>query len=55
MAITLKPQPHSRSSAVFAISPLVDADRIGRSVAAALAPEIPDMQSFTWSARAAET
>jgi cation diffusion facilitator family transporter len=33
-------------------TPLVDADRIGRSVAAALAPRIPDMHSFTWAARA---
>jgi cation diffusion facilitator family transporter len=29
------------------------ADRIGRSVACALEPEIPEMRSFTWAARAA--
>jgi hypothetical protein len=34
-------------------TPLVAADEIGRSVAAALAAEIPDMHSFTWTARAA--
>jgi cation diffusion facilitator family transporter len=34
-------------------TPLAAADQIGRSVAAALAPEIPEMHSFTWSARAA--
>jgi hypothetical protein len=32
---------------------LATADQIGRSVAAALAPQIPDMHSFTWTARAA--
>ncbi|MEE6176257.1 cation diffusion facilitator family transporter [Mycobacterium sp. 050134] len=32
---------------------LADADRIGRAVAAALTPKVPDMQSFTWAARAA--
>jgi hypothetical protein len=34
-------------------TPLLAADQIGRSVAAALAPQIPDMHSFTWTARAA--
>jgi divalent metal cation (Fe/Co/Zn/Cd) transporter len=33
---------------------LADADRIGRSIAAALAPQIPDMHSFSWMARAAQ-
>ena len=32
---------------------LADADRIGRSVADALTPRIPDIGSFTWTARAA--
>ncbi len=32
---------------------LAAADEIGRSVAAALAPRIPDMHSFSWTARAA--
>jgi cation diffusion facilitator family transporter len=32
---------------------LAAADRIGRSVADALAPQIPEMRSFTWTARAA--
>ncbi|OBA80804.1 cation transporter [Mycobacterium sp. 1164966.3] len=32
---------------------LAAADQIGRSVASALAPHIPEMQSFTWTARAA--
>lgn len=32
---------------------LAAADDIGRSVAAALAPRIPDMHSFSWTARAA--
>jgi divalent metal cation (Fe/Co/Zn/Cd) transporter len=32
---------------------LAAADRIGRSVASALTAEIPDMHSFTWTARAA--
>lgn len=32
---------------------LAAADRIGRSVAGALAPQIPEMRSFTWTARAA--
>jgi cation diffusion facilitator family transporter len=32
---------------------LAAADRIGRSVADALAPEIPQMRSFTWTPRAA--
>ncbi len=34
-------------------TPLAQADQIGRSVAAALAPQIPEMHSFSWSARAA--
>ncbi len=34
-------------------TPLAAADQIGRRVAAALAPQIPDMHSFTWTARAA--
>lgn len=34
-------------------TPLDAADRIGRDVAAALAPEIPEMHNFTWTARAA--
>ncbi len=34
-------------------TPLAEADRIGRSVASTLAPQIPEMHSFTWSARAA--
>ncbi|OBG25414.1 cation diffusion facilitator family transporter [Mycobacterium sp. E3198] len=34
-------------------TPLAEADRIGRSVAAALSPQIPEMHSFAWSARAA--
>ena len=34
-------------------TPLAVADRIGRSVASALAPQIPEMRSFTWTARAA--
>lgn len=34
-------------------TPLAAADQIGRSVAAALTPRIPEMQSFTWTARAA--
>ncbi len=34
-------------------TPLAASDDIGRAVAAALAPEIPDMHSFTWMARAA--
>ncbi len=34
-------------------TPLAAADQIGRSVAAALAPQIPEMHSFTWTARAA--
>jgi cation diffusion facilitator family transporter len=34
-------------------TPLAAADQIGRSVANALAPQIPEMHSFTWSARAA--
>ena len=29
------------------------ADQIGRDVAAAIEPEIPEMRSFTWTARAA--
>ncbi|WP_375484216.1 cation diffusion facilitator family transporter [uncultured Mycobacterium sp.] len=33
--------------------PLALADEIGRRVAAALAPQIPEMRSFTWTARAA--
>jgi cation diffusion facilitator family transporter len=32
---------------------LAAADQIGRRVASALAPQIPDMRSFTWTARAA--
>jgi divalent metal cation (Fe/Co/Zn/Cd) transporter len=32
--------------------PLALADEIGRRVAAALAPQIPEMRSFTWTARA---
>jgi cation diffusion facilitator family transporter len=32
---------------------LAEADRIGRSVATALTPQIPEMQSFTFTARAA--
>jgi divalent metal cation (Fe/Co/Zn/Cd) transporter len=34
-------------------TPLAEADQIGRSVAAALAAQIPEMHSFTWTARAA--
>ncbi|OBF10190.1 cation transporter [Mycobacterium sp. ACS4054] len=34
-------------------TPLEAADRIGRLVAEALAPRIPDMHNFTWTARAA--
>lgn len=34
-------------------TPLAAADEIGRSVASALAPQIPDMHNFTWTARAA--
>jgi cation diffusion facilitator family transporter len=34
---------------------LAAADQIGRSVASAVAPHIPEMQSFTWTARAHET
>ncbi|MGZ4525822.1 MAG: cation diffusion facilitator family transporter [Mycobacterium sp.] len=34
-------------------TPLAEADRIGRLVAAALAPQIPEMHNFTWTARAA--
>jgi cation diffusion facilitator family transporter len=34
-------------------TPLAAADQIGRGVASALAPQIPDMHSFTWTARAA--
>ncbi|OBH00108.1 cation diffusion facilitator family transporter [Mycobacterium sp. E3247] len=34
-------------------TPLAAADQIGRQVAAALAPQIPDMHNFTWTARAA--
>jgi cation diffusion facilitator family transporter len=33
-------------------TPVAAADRIGRGVAAALAPQIPEMHSFTWTARA---
>ena len=33
-------------------TPLAAADRIGRDVAAALAPHIPEMRNFTWTARA---
>ena len=33
-------------------TPLAAADQIGRTVASALVPQIPDMHSFTWSARA---
>ncbi len=36
-----------------AATPLATADQIGRSVAAMLTSRIPEMQSFTWSARAA--
>jgi divalent metal cation (Fe/Co/Zn/Cd) transporter len=36
-----------------AATSLATADQIGRSVAATLAPQIPDMHSFTWTARAA--
>lgn len=36
-------------------TPLAQADRIGRGVASALTPRIPDMHSFTWTARAAST
>jgi cation diffusion facilitator family transporter len=32
---------------------LAEADQIGRNVASALEPEIPEMRSFTWTARAA--
>jgi divalent metal cation (Fe/Co/Zn/Cd) transporter len=35
-------------------TPLAAADQIGRNVAAALTPRIPQMQSFTWAARAAD-
>jgi divalent metal cation (Fe/Co/Zn/Cd) transporter len=34
-------------------TPLAESDQIGRSVAAALTPRIPDMHNFTWTARAA--
>jgi len=34
-------------------TPLAAADRTGRLVAAALAPKIPEMHNFTWTARAA--
>lgn len=34
-------------------TPLAAADEIGRRVASALAPRIPEMHSFTWTARAA--
>ena len=34
-------------------TPLAAADQIGRSVAAALSAQIPEMRSFTWTARAA--
>ncbi len=34
-------------------TPLAAADQIGRSVAAALVAQIPEMHSFTWTARAA--
>ncbi|BBZ74602.1 cation diffusion facilitator family transporter [Mycobacterium paraseoulense] len=34
-------------------TPLAAADRIGRLVAAALTPRIPEMHNFTWTARAA--
>ncbi|WP_322860096.1 cation diffusion facilitator family transporter [Mycobacterium europaeum] len=34
-------------------TPLAAADRIGRLVAAALAPRIPEMHNFAWTARAA--
>ena len=34
-------------------TPLAAADQIGRRVAAMLTSRIPEMQSFTWSARAA--
>jgi cation diffusion facilitator family transporter len=34
-------------------TPLAAADQIGRSVAAALTARIPEMHSFTWTARAA--
>ena len=34
-------------------TPLAAADQIGRRVGAALAPQIPEMHSFTWTARAA--
>lgn len=34
-------------------TPLAAADRIGRLVAAALVPRIPEMHNFTWTARAA--
>jgi cation diffusion facilitator family transporter len=33
-------------------TPLAEADRIGRCVASALTPQIPEMHNFTWSARA---
>jgi hypothetical protein len=36
-------------------TPLAAADQIGRGVASALAPQIPDMHNFTWTARAAST
>ncbi len=32
--------------------PLAEADHIGRSVAAVVTPHIPEMRSFTWTARA---
>lgn len=34
-------------------TPLAEADRIGRLVSAALAPRVPEMHNFTWTARAA--
>ena len=34
-------------------TPLAESDEIGRKVAAALTPQIPEMHNFTWTARAA--
>ncbi len=37
-----------------ALHNLSDVSTSGRSIAAALAPQIPDMHSFSWMARAAQ-
>lgn len=38
---------------VDAVTSVADADTIGRAVAAAIADELPEVRSFTWTARAA--